>query len=82
MIQFINHYSYAIAAALALFVIGQWALQRRTARSLGALVLAAVLLVGVDLAFRPGDPSVAAAAEFDRLLADGRPTLVEFYSNY
>ncbi len=82
MIEFLNHYSYAIAALLALLAIGQWALQKRTRRSLGVLVLAAVTLVGVDLVFRPGDASVAAAADFDRLLADGRPTLVSFHSNY
>lgn len=82
MTQFVNHYSYAISAVLALLVIGHWAFQRRTARALGALALSAVLIVGADLGFRPGEPDVASAAEIDRILADGRPTLVEFYSNY
>lgn len=79
---FVNHFSYAIGAALALVVLGSWALQRRTPAALATLALAAALLVGVDVALRPGDPDVVAAAEFDRALTDGRPTLVEFYSNY
>ena len=82
MIAFVNHYSYAIAAVLVLAAVGWSAFGRRTPRALAAFALFAALLVGAGLAFRPGDPSVAAAAEFDRALAEGRPTLVEFYSNY
>ncbi len=82
MTQLLNHYSFAVAAALALVALGWWALDRRTARALALLALAAALLIGADLAFRPGDPTVAAAGEFDRIVGDGRPTLVEFYSNY
>ena len=82
MIAFVNHYSYAIAAVLALAAVGSWAVGRRTPRALAAFALFAGLVVGAALVFRPGDPSVAAAAEFDRAVADGRPTLVEFYSNY
>ncbi len=82
MIELLNHYSYAIASALALVAIGWWAFERRSRRALAVLALAAVVLVGADVALRPGDPTVAAAADFDRLLADGKPALVEFYSNY
>lgn len=79
---FLNHYSFAISAVVVLFVLGSWALRRRTALSLAVLAVVAALLVGVNVLLRPGAPTVAAAAEFDRALADGRPTLVEFYSNY
>lgn len=79
---FLNHYSFAISAVVVLVVFGSWALQRRTALSLAVLAAVAALLVGVNVLLRPGAPTVAAAAEFDRALADGRPTLVEFYSNY
>jgi len=81
-VTFVNHYSYALAASLALLAIGTWALRRRTRGAIAALAIAAVLLAGADVALRPGDPSVRTVAEFDRALASGRPALVEFYSNY
>lgn len=79
---FFNHYSYAISAVLSLVFVGTWALRRRTLASLATLSAVAVLVVGVGTAFRPGEPTVEAASDFDRAIADGRPTLVEFYSNY
>lgn len=82
MSEFLNHYSYAIAGLLALVAIGSWAFRRRTPGALAALTLAAVAIAGVDLAFRPGEPDVVAAADLDRVLASGKPALVEFYSNY
>lgn len=78
----LNHYSFAISAVLVLLVLGSWALQRRTPLAVAVLAGAATALIGVNLVLRPGVSTVAAAAEFDRALADGRPTLVEFYSNY
>lgn len=79
---FLNHYSYALASALLLLAAGAWAFHQRTRGALAMLALAAVLLVGVDLAFRPGEPSVVDAAQLEAVLAEGRPTLVEFYSNF
>ena len=78
----LNHYSYAIAGALLIVAVGAWAFERRSRRALALLVLVAIAIVAVDLLFRPGDPSVASAAEFERAIASGRPALVEFYSNY
>lgn len=79
---FLNHYSFAIAAVVVLLVLGSWALQRRTPLALAIVAGVAALLVGGNVLLRPGASTVAAAAEFDRALTDGRPTLVEFYSNY
>jgi O-antigen ligase len=80
--QILNHYSYAIAGALALIAVGWWAVGRRSIRALAVLLAAAFVIVGVDLVFRPGEPSFATVADFDRAIAAGRPALVEFYSNY
>jgi len=44
------------------------------------LVLLAAMAVGY-LWLRQGPSSVASAAEFDALLAGGKPVLVEFYSD-
>ncbi len=79
---FFNHFSYAISALVLLVLVGSWALQRRTVASLALLAAVALAVVGAGVVFRPGDPTVAAASDFDRALGDGRPTLVEFYSNY
>lgn len=79
---FLNHYSFAIAAAIVLLVVGAWALERRTPRALAALAATAALLVGVNLVFRFGPSTVAGVAEFDAALRDGRPSLVVFHSNY
>jgi len=80
--QLVNHYSYAIAGALALIAVGWWAASRRTVRALALFIAAAALIVGAHLIFRPGASSFASVAEFDRALGDGKPALVEFYSNY
>ncbi|HKW78706.1 MAG TPA: hypothetical protein VJQ09_06360 [Candidatus Limnocylindria bacterium] len=82
MPQLLNHYSYAIAGALALIALGVWSARRRTIGTLAVLIAAAALIVGVDLAFRPGEASVANVAEFDRAIGAGKPALVEFFSNY
>ena len=82
MTQLLNHYSYAAAAAVALLAVGWWAYAQRSGRALAALGVVAVLLVGADLLLRPGEPTVSAVGDFDRVIVDGRPSLVEFYSNY
>jgi hypothetical protein len=80
--QLVNHYSYAVAGALALIAVGWWASRRRTPLALAALLVAAIAIVGADLLLRPGEASIGDAATFDRALASGKPVLVEFYSNY
>jgi hypothetical protein len=80
--QLVNHYSYAVAGALALIALGSWAARRRTPAALAVLLVAAIVIVGGNLALRPGEESIADAAAFDRALASGKPALVEFYSNY
>jgi len=80
--QFLNHYSYAVAGALALIAVGWWAATRRTVRALALLLGAAVLVVSADLIFRPGESSLTTVADFDRALSGGKPAVVEFYSNY
>lgn len=82
MSELANHYSYAIAALTLLAALAPWVLRRRSWRALAAFTLAATAAVGVGLAMRPGDPSVASVAAFDRLVGAGAPALVEFYSNY
>jgi hypothetical protein len=81
-VTFLNHYSYAVASAIVLLVLGAWAFRRRTLPALAALAIAAAVLVGVDVAFRPGEPTVVDAAGLEAVLAGGRPALVEFYSNF
>jgi hypothetical protein len=80
--QLLNHYSYAIAGALALIAVGWWAATRRTVRAIAVLLVAAIVVVGADLVLRPGEPSLTTVADFDRALSAGKPALVEFYSNY
>jgi hypothetical protein len=82
MPQLINHFSYAIAGALALIAFGWWAARRRTVAALALFLASAALIVGADLALRPGQAALASTADFDRQIAGGKPVLVEFYSNY
>lgn len=77
----LNQYSYALAVVVALVWLGAWAYRRRTPLALALLAATAALAVGANLALRT-DASEVSAAELERTLADGRPTLVLFHSNY
>ncbi len=78
---FLNHYSYALAVLVLLAWLGSEAYRRRTPRSLVVLAIAAALSIGFNLALRANSPDLS-ASDFQSALADGRPTLVAFVSDY
>ncbi|MBI3360357.1 MAG: hypothetical protein HY023_04530 [Chloroflexi bacterium] len=81
--RYFNQHSFAIStiviiglAALALLYDG---VKRRDLIALGALVLA---FGGTFLFLRPGPSTVTEAAAVEAAIKSGRPTLIEFQSNY
>lgn len=78
----LNQHSFVIAAVLGLGVL--WFILRRRSRWLrrSALLATIVLLGIVYLSLRPGAGDVAGPADLDRVLAVGRPVVLELYSNY
>ena len=80
---FLNHNSYAIAAALGLGILAVEIVRRRpTWRMVGLFAAVAALLVTPPLYVRSassvaGDPDVVAHA-----IAAGKPTLLEVYSDF
>ncbi|MCB9454705.1 MAG: hypothetical protein H6671_01820 [Anaerolineaceae bacterium] len=84
MTSFFNQYSVFWISALVLlaaFIILRW---RRVAwrATLGAVIaLAAVMVVGYTV-LRPGTSDVNSYTEAAATLANGRPTFLEFFSNY
>lgn len=79
-----NQYSYPTFAAIGtlaiLFVL--WRLRARKL-ILGLVGLALVIVFAFGwLALRPGSSDVDTVAAAEQVIHSGRPTLVEFYSNY
>lgn len=82
MRQLVNQHSYLLVVAVALTV--GWVVLRRAwrwFRRLALLAIVGVLVAGFVL-LRTGTGDVAAAQDVDRALAQGRPVLVHFFSNY
>lgn len=77
----LNQYSYALSVGLLLVWLGAWALRRRTRFSLAVLAAVAGAAIAFNVLLRTNAAEVS-AAELDRALADGRPTLVSFHSDY
>lgn len=80
----INQYSYVF---MSLFVVvalffGARRLKLNWVASSGVSVLAAALLLAGFLALRPGASDVDSAEAARALINSGKPTLIEFYSNY
>jgi len=84
MLQIINPNSYIIAASIVFIialgvVLVFW--RRRAVAWLGLGTLAAIFIV-VNLVLRVGVSEIETTAQFDQILASGRPVVLEIYSNY
>jgi thiol-disulfide isomerase/thioredoxin len=84
MDKFFNQYSY-IFLSLGLIlgsIVVLLALRQRRSVILGVAAALAVVLVLGNFVVRPGSSDVNSVAGAKALLANGKPTLVEFFSNY
>ena len=80
---FLNHNSYAIAAAIVLAVVGVEIVRRgATWRRIALFAGLAALLTLPPLYVRSGASVVFSADAVDRAIASGRPTLLEVYSDF
>jgi hypothetical protein len=81
--QLLNQNSFVLAAGLGL---GGWLIalvaRRARARAWLAWAAAVALAAGAHIAARTPSREFQSVAEIQRALSVGRPTLVEFYSNY
>ncbi len=81
--RYFNQHSFAISAiiiiGLAAIALLHDGVGRKDLIALGVLVLA---FAGVFLVFRPGPSTLTEAASVEAALTSGKPTLVEFQSNY
>ena len=86
LVQFFNQHSFLLYAALglgaALAVL--WARRRRVGRLawVGWLIAVAVAVGGYFVFRTAATRTFESAAEVQRAIASGRPTLVEFYSDF
>ena len=84
MLQLINPNSYIIAALTiflpALLIVAVF-FRRRKLAWLGLVGLAA-LLIAINLVLRVGVSEIETTAQFDQILASGKPVVLEIYSNY
>ncbi|MCB9451955.1 MAG: hypothetical protein H6672_10980 [Anaerolineaceae bacterium] len=84
MVSVFNQYSFVLISAVVLLVVfGLLRAKRVSWRiTLGALLpLAAVLALGFFV-LRPGTSDVNSYTEAVATIANGRPTFLEFFSNY
>ncbi|MBK9122344.1 MAG: hypothetical protein IPM16_04370 [Chloroflexi bacterium] len=79
----LNQFSFPLIAA-GIMALAYLVLRRRIALRwiIPVEVVIAVVFVGAFFALRPGDGDVDSAAALDDLLGNGRPTMVEFFSNF
>jgi len=78
-----NQFSYPLMTAGALLIVFL-VLRRRVKPAVILLIEAAliVIFVGGFLAFRTGDGDLADISGFETVLANDKPTLIEFFSNF
>jgi thiol-disulfide isomerase/thioredoxin len=84
MSNLVNQFSYPLFATAVVIValLVLWRLQlRKTLLGLGVLALVAIFAAGWVI-LRPGAQDVDSVAAAEQVIASGRPTLVEFFSNY
>jgi hypothetical protein len=80
---FVNKFSLLISDLFLVALVAYLALRQGvTPRGLAAVGIVVVALVGVWLLVRTGPSTYSDVAQVEEALADGQPTLVEFYSNY
>jgi len=79
----INELSFGLIA-VALVLIAGMLLRRRLRQPLGLALMAGLIiaLVSFNLLLRTGDGTYTQSAEFESSLKQGKPVLVELYSNY
>lgn len=80
-----NQYSYvliSLAGILGLLVLFRVLFRARPVALIGAGVMLAAIALGLFVLLRPRTSDVDSAEAAERILANGRPTLVEFFSNY
>jgi hypothetical protein len=83
MASFLNQHSFALFAAACLLGLAVFLL--RDGFQLADGIALAAMAGGLGLAyvlFQPGASTYTATAEVDRLVAAGRPVLLEFQSPY
>ena len=76
--EFVNHNSYALAAALVAALVATYALRRRTVRALAGLLVVAVVLVAPPLALHSEQSNLL---ELDQAVAAGQPSVLWLHSD-
>ncbi len=81
---FINQYSFLIGSVIILAVVLLAARRFRLHRWIsGSIIMGIlVLLLAGFLIFRPGSSDVTSVQAVETLLNNGKPTFLEFFSNY
>ena len=84
MINFLNQYSYFFASAAAIVALIALLRYRRFSWTvaLATAALVAVVAFGAYFVLRPGAGNVNSVQAAEAAINNGKPTLVEFYSNY
>jgi thiol-disulfide isomerase/thioredoxin len=81
----LNQYSYVLIAVIVCVIL--YAVLRRFAKStrpgaMGAVLLAAAIFIGGFALLQTGEGDVSDVPQFEALIANDRPTFIEFFSNY
>jgi thiol-disulfide isomerase/thioredoxin len=79
-----NQYSYLFISLIGLLIVAavlRWRRTRRGASAVSLIGLIVVLVIG-QFALRPGFSDVNSVQAAEELLANGKPTFMEFFSNY
>ena len=84
MIQIINPNSYIIAAGLIVLIALAVVVMRfrKTPIAWIALTILTSGLIAGNLVFRVGTSEIQTPAQFDQILANGKPVVLEIYSDY
>lgn len=83
--SFFNQYSYpliSVALVAGSFLLLWRGLRVRRAILIGVQTILIVVLVAGFLLLRPGASTVDSVASAESLIGNGKPTFVEFFSNY
>ena len=84
MSAFFNQYSYLLISLAILFGIG-WLLYRTRLRSSYKISLFLGLMVALAslwVTLRPSNTDVQSVSQAEEMIANGKPTFIQFYSQY